>query len=196
MNVGVLGLLIDDFDFQWALFVAEPLQCFPRLLSHALFHADGAHLLSNILFFAVFGPAVERVAGSRLFAVLLVAWAALAAIVQGFFLPFGRGLIGASGAISGAAGAFFVLFPWRPPRHILGVLTRGGFNRIPTFLWLGVWFGHQLWLGFQVLMPEQLAGRVSPVGYWAHVGGFTAGASLTWGLLMAGVLDNEQNVSQ
>ena len=101
---------------------------------------------------------------------------ALAGLTQGLFSPFSHGLIGASGAISGVAGAFFVLFPLKSPPHFIGFLLGPWIAKIPAFFWIGLWFLNQLREGLLFLMPEQLAGQVSLIGYWAHIGGFAAGA--------------------
>lgn len=124
-NVGVLVQMIHDFDFNWAFFIRKPSDHFPRLVSHLFFHADKGHITSNILFFLIFAPTVEKRMGSLGFIVSFFIWGSAAALAQGFFKPFSNGLIGASGAISGAAGAFFVLYPLKAPPYFLSALLGG-----------------------------------------------------------------------
>ena len=50
---------------------------------------------------------------------------------------------------------------------------------IPALLWLGGWFVSQLFQGVLALTDEA-AGNIGGVGYWAHIGGFVAGALLNW----------------
>jgi len=176
MNVGVLGYLIDDYDFNWSLFIESPFGQSPRLISHAFFHANGEHLVSNVVFFLLFGPAIEKRLGPSLFFVYYFVWGAVGALTQGVFSPYSPGLIGASGAISGAAGAFFVLYPLKTPSEFLSFMFGGILRRIPAFIWIGLWFVNQLRLGVTSLLPTQLSDHISQVGYWAHIGGFAAGA--------------------
>src|SRR5207302_9691545 len=80
--------------------------------------------------------------------------------------------IGASGAIAGVLGAYFVLLPRAR------VLTAFFFvlvflREVPAVLFLGIWFGFQAWQGgFTLLHPQQSGG----VALFAHIGGFVFGA--------------------
>ena len=171
---GIMNHLMDDFAFAWGPFVAHPWENLPKLLSHTLLHANAAHITGNVIFFLIFAPTVERATGHLLFVGLYLVWGAVAACTQGFFVPTGSGMIGASGAISGAAGAYFVLHPLRTPPPML-MRPFGRFvSNIPAFFWIGLWFLAQLKGGFRSLSPDLLPG--DPVAYWAHVGGFAAGA--------------------
>ena len=82
-------------------------------------------------------------------------------------------MVGASGAISGVMGAYIVLYP-RVRVHMLIFL---GFfiTRIvvPAYLMLGYWFLLQIVGG----LPS-LASEGGGVAFWAHAGGFIAGALL------------------
>ena len=165
IRMGLTPLLSDDFAFQWTRFLSDPLSQCPTLLSHTFLHADAAHLIGNLLFFLLFGPAVEKALGSFPFFVGYLFWGAAAAITQGSFSPFSSGLIGASGAVSGAAGAFFVLYPLKTP-----------FLRVPAFLLVGGWFLLQIGLGYYDVQAPSLYEKSTQIGYWAHAGGFAAGA--------------------
>jgi len=83
-------------------------------------------------------------------------------------------MVGASGAISGVMGAYVILYP-RVQVHMLVILvvfvTR---IVVPAYLMLGYWFLLQL-------LPALVAGSLGPEGgvaFWAHIGGFLAGALL------------------
>jgi membrane associated rhomboid family serine protease len=82
-------------------------------------------------------------------------------------------MVGASGAISGVMGAYVVLYP-RVRVHMLVVLgffiTRVA---VPAFLMLGYWFLIQLLGGLPTIGDEK-----GGVAFWAHAGGFIAGAVL------------------
>lgn len=175
-NVGILGILFDDFSFNWARFIQAPLAEAPRLISYGFFHADLSHLVSNLVFFALFATSVEQRVGTLPFLLLYLAWGACAGLSQGLFSPFSRGLIGASGAIFGTAGAFFVLYPLNTPPRFLGSLLGRWILKIPAFFWIGLWIMDQLHQGFVILAPNPYAQDLTMIGYWAHVGGFAVGA--------------------
>ncbi len=162
---GLLNTMVDDYAFRWSGFIQQPLVELPRLLSCTFLHANGSHLLGNLVFFLLFASAVEKAMGPLWFVAGYFVWGAVAALTQGFFSPFDSGLIGASGAISGVAGAFFVLFPLAKPVH-----------KIPAFFLIGLWFVSQLNDGFRLLLPDPLEDHAARVAYWAHIGGFAAGA--------------------
>ncbi|MBV9080469.1 MAG: rhomboid family intramembrane serine protease [Elusimicrobia bacterium] len=170
MEWGIINRLMNDFSFAWVPFRDDPWNNFPRLLSHTFLHANTAHITGNLIFFLLFAPAVEQATGHLLVVVLYFLWGIAAAVTQGFFEPYASGLVGASGAISGAAGAYFVLFPLRTPIRWLGRFLAG----LPAFFWIGLWFIAQLKGGYRSLLPDVLPGE--KVAYWAHVGGFAAGA--------------------
>lgn len=175
-NWGIIGRMMDDFAFAWAAFAADPWRELPRMLSHTFLHANASHLMGNVAFFLLFAPAVERATGSLRFVCLYVVWGAAAAAAQGFFEPYSLGMIGASGAISGAAGAYFVLFPLKMPPLSLGRVLGRWIAGIPAFFWIGLWFVAQLKGGFRAVLPDMAPGETAMVAYWAHVGGFAAGA--------------------
>lgn len=86
-------------------------------------------------------------------------------------------MIGASGAISGVTGAYFILF--RTAR-IRSLVTLGYFVRItevPAVIFLGLWFVIQLFGGFSTyaLSPASDGG----VAWFAHIGGFICGVAIT-----------------
>lgn len=173
-NVGLLGLVIEAYKFQWLAFSSAPLARAPTLVSHTFLHGDWGHLIGNIAFFLIFGPAVEKRIGSLPLLALYPLWAAAAAVTSGLFHPFSVGTIGASGAISGAAGAFIVLFPLAVPARVLPVGVPAGAGKIPAFFWIGIYFVYQLQSGLASLTP--MPGVRAGIDYWAHLGGFLGGA--------------------
>jgi membrane associated rhomboid family serine protease len=90
-------------------------------------------------------------------------------------------MVGASGAISAVLGAYLVLFPGA---RILSLVFLGFFYQlieVPAVLVLGFWFVLQLIDGIASL---GLAGAEGGVAFFAHIGGFAAGAAI--GLLIRG----------
>jgi membrane associated rhomboid family serine protease len=138
-------------------------------------HGGWLHIGGNLWFLWVFGDNVEDAMGAGRFLVFylvcgLAAFAAQVLTGPGSAVP----MVGASGAIGGVMGAYFRLYP-RAPVHML-VWFLFYVNRIvvPASLVLGYWFVLQLLSGLPALAQSQMGG----VAFWAHVGGFGAGALL------------------
>jgi membrane associated rhomboid family serine protease len=104
----------------------------------------------------------------------------LATLAQVFFSPVGY-LLGSSGAISGVTGAVFVLYPMKMPE---GLFRRyfPWISRIPVFVYVGLWFVWNLRMGIESILHPAAFSSNGQVAYWAHVGGFAAGAvmALPW----------------
>jgi membrane associated rhomboid family serine protease len=149
------------------------------LLSHAFVHAGWLHLLSNLFLLFLAAPPIEDRWGRPLFALFFGVSAAASALFHGAMttqpeLP----LVGASGAIAGVMGACLVRY-WSASirfAYLFAFSVRGTF-------WAPAWLMLPLWFGSEVAM----AWLTDPVGgggvaYWAHVGGFLAGAGLAFGI--------------
>lgn len=139
------------------------------LLTSLFLHGDVLHLGGNMLYLWVFGDNVEDSMGHARFVLfyLLCGLAASAAHVAAnpeSAVP----TIGASGAISGVLGAYLVLHPRTRVLVLWAYLT----FRLPAFVVLGMWIALQLLLGL-----GDSAGEAG-VAWWAHIGGFAAGAVL------------------
>jgi len=140
-------------------------------------HADLIHLGGNMLFLYVFGDNVEDTFGhfryllfyllSGIAASLLHIFTVLNTVDQG--IP----TIGASGAIAGVLGAYFVLYP-RSRILTLVFFFWVTIVAIPAVVFLGVWFVYQFLYG--------AVGAGGGVAYWAHIGGFVTGIvfGLAW----------------
>lgn len=144
------------------------------LVSHMFLHGGWLHLLGNLWFLWIFGDNVEDAMGRARFAVFYVLCGLAAAGVQMLFSPAsGIPMVGASGAIGGVMGAYVVLYP-RVNVHLLLVL---GFYVttvvVPAVWMLGYWFVLQALGGV-----FSLGATGGGVAFWAHVGGFAAGALL------------------
>jgi membrane associated rhomboid family serine protease len=144
-------------------------------LTSMFLHGGWFHLLGNMLFLAVFGNNIEDAMGHGRYLVfyLLTGLAAAAAqMAAGPASPVP--MVGASGAISGVMGAYVILYPLVRVHTIvfLGILvTRVA---LPAYVMLGYWFLLQLLGGLPAMSGDSPGG----VAFWAHVGGFVAGALL------------------
>ena len=130
------------------------------VLTAMFLHGSVMHLAGNLVFLVVFGAGVEEALGSARFALYYLAWGVAAAAAQIWTDPTSTiPTLGASGAIGGALGAYFLLFPASKIEIALPFVS---FD-VKAFFLLGAWF---LW---------QVFVRQDGVANWAHVGGFVAG---------------------
>jgi membrane associated rhomboid family serine protease len=148
------------------------------LLTSMFLHGGWAHLIGNMLFLFVFGDNIEDAMGHLsylLFYLLCGLAAALAQILldSSSTIP----MIGASGAISGVMGAYIVLFPQGKVRALVFFGYFGQVVLVPAWIMIGIWFALQLFSGVVSLGGPSDTGGVA---FWAHVGGFVAGALLVW----------------
>lgn len=136
-------------------------------------HGGWLHLGGNMLFLWVFGDNIEDSMGHARYLVFYLATGVAAAMTQAFLNPGSEiPMVGASGAISGALGAYLLLHPWASVRTIvfLGIFIT--MVHIPALVVLGLWFAGQLFSA--AMTPPGQPG----VAFAAHIGGFVAGMAL------------------
>jgi membrane associated rhomboid family serine protease len=155
--------------------VVERFDAWPFVTSLFL-HGGVLHIVSNLWALWVFGGDVEERLGSTRFLVFYLASGIAAGAVHvatnlGSDVP----TIGASGAIAGVMGAYFVLFPRSQVVALVPIFCFPLFLRLPALVYLGVWFGLQVWGGVGALVGHGNAGGIA---WWAHIGGFLAGIAL------------------
>ena len=139
------------------------------LITSTFLHGGFMHLVGNMLYLWVFGDNVEDSMGHGRFIVFYLVCGIVAGLAQtaadpGSVIP----TIGASGAVSGILGAYLLLHPKAKvliPIYIIPLY-------LPAWVLLVVWFGFQ---GLSVAMTDASGGGVA---WWAHIGGFIAGAIL------------------
>jgi membrane associated rhomboid family serine protease len=141
-------------------------------LSSMFLHGGWFHLIGNMWFLWVFGNNVEDSMGHGRYLFFYVLCGLAAATAQTLVNPSSAiPMVGASGAISGVMGAYVVLYP-KVRVHMLVIL--GIFITrivVPAYLMLGYWFLLQL-------VGGGLSSEEGGVAFWAHAGGFVAGAVL------------------
>lgn len=162
---------VESFYARWAYLPDDVLS--PGLVTHLFVHDLGSwmHVLGNMLFLWIFGDNVESRLGHLpyLGAYLLVG--AAGALLQGALSADGLPLIGASGAVSGIQGLYFVACPGARVRLFVLVFYFASVLLVPARLVMLIWFG------LQDVLPVLLPGALGPdnIGHWAHLGGFAAG---------------------
>lgn len=140
-------------------------------LTSMFLHADLIHLGGNMLFLYVFGDNVEDTFGHFRY-LLFYLIAGIAASLLHIFTAFYMGdpsipTIGASGAIAGVLGAYFVLYP-RSRILTLVFFFWITIVAVPAVVFLGLWFVYQF-------LYVTMVGAGGGVAYWAHIGGFVTG---------------------
>jgi len=143
------------------------------LFTSVFLHGSWFHLISNMWTLYIFGDNVEdRMGSGRYLLYYLLAGVAsgLAQVffAQGSMLP----TIGASGAIAGVLGAYFILYPAAKVITLIPVFIIPWFVDIPAFIYLGIWFFSQLSSG---LISIGAVGDFGGIAWWAHIGGFVFG---------------------
>jgi membrane associated rhomboid family serine protease len=146
------------------------------VLTSMFIHGGWVHLLGNMLYLWIFGNNVEDRLGRLPFLLFYLAGGIAAALTQvwtdpGSSIP----LVGASGAIAAALGAYLVLYP---RARILSLVFLGFFYQlieVPALIVLGFWFFLQLIDGVASLGGGAAQGGVA---FFAHIGGFVAGLAI------------------
>lgn len=134
-------------------------------------HGDLLHLGGNMLYLWIFGNNVEDYMGPARFLIFyfvsgLAAVALFVSLNPNGTIP----MIGASGAIAGILGAYFVLFPRARILTLIWIIFIIRLVWLPAILLLGYWFIIQLVMGV-----SSLASQGGGIAWFAHVGGFAFG---------------------
>lgn len=153
---------------------------FLPLVTATFLHGGWFHIVGNMLFLWVFGDNVEDRLGKINFLGFYLFLGAAANFAHVYANPSSfTPTIGASGAVAGVLGAYFLMFP---RSRVLCLVPLGLFfslAEVPAFIFLFIWFVLQLLNGVASLgVPTQLT---SGVAWWAHIIGFAGG--VTWVLL-------------
>lgn len=146
------------------------------MVTSMFLHGSWFHLLGNMLYLYIFGDNVEDRLGHfryLVFYVLCGVFAALAHLVVNLGSPMP--VVGASGAIAGVSGAYFLFFPTSRIVTLVPILIFIQVVEIPAVFFLLIWFMFQLFSGVTALGAGAVVGGVA---WWAHVGGFLAGMVL------------------
>ncbi|HEX3409314.1 MAG TPA: rhomboid family intramembrane serine protease [Candidatus Binataceae bacterium] len=157
------------------------LEAIATIITATFLHAGFFHLAGNMLYLFIFGPAVEERMGTPRYLLFYLAAAAAAGLTLIAMGPDSRvPVIGASGAIAGVLGAFFVIYPRAQITTIVPLVFFWPMVQIRAYFYLLFWFAAQLYAGIASGADGPLTGGIA---WWAHVGGFLFG--IASGPLMA-----------
>jgi membrane associated rhomboid family serine protease len=150
------------------------------VLTSMFLHGGWLHFAGNMLYLWIFGDNVEDRFGHGRYLIFYLGSGAAAALAQtainpSSFVP----MVGASGAIAGVMGAYFVLFPHSRVLTAVFIVFFMDLVEIPAIFFLGIWFLMQFFSGVGSLGADAAQGGVA---FWAHIAGFVVGASagLVW----------------
>ncbi len=145
------------------------------LLTTMFLHGGWLHLLGNMWFLFIFGNNVEDRLGHVPFLLFYLVGGLLASgfhwlINPGSLVP----VVGASGAISAVLGAYAITWPFARIQTLVFLFIFVTVLELPALVVLGGWFLIQILEASQAVQVGMNGG----VAWWAHIGGFAAGAVL------------------
>lgn len=167
----------DLFIYQYGYRPADP--SLLTLFTAMFLHGGWLHLIGNMLFLWIFGDNVEHRLGRIPFFLAYMATGVAATVFFAMFVPQSQSpMVGASGAISGILGFYFLWFP----RNMVRV-----FVFLFPFIMNTFMVPARLVLGFYLVIDNLLpflltGGGASGVAHGAHIGGFLAGLGIAWGV--------------
>jgi membrane associated rhomboid family serine protease len=166
-----LGERVNEFVFTWGLVPAY--FSWITLVSSMFLHGGFLHFAGNMLYLWIFGDNVEDRMGHGRFLTFYLLCGAAAALAQTYTNPGSLvPMVGASGAIAGVMGAYFVLYPHSRIVTLVPIFFFIQILEIPAIFFLGIWFLMQFVNGLGSIAVTADGGGVA---FWAHVGGFVAG---------------------
>jgi membrane associated rhomboid family serine protease len=151
---------------------------FLPVFSSMFLHANLIHLLSNMWMLWIFGDNVEDCMGHGRYLLFFLLCGAASVAAQAIAHPQSTiPMIGASGAISGVLGAYFLTYPHARILTLLPIFILIYLIELPAYFFLGFWFLMQFVQGslYSMNADKMMGGGVA---WWAHVGGFAAGVVL------------------
>lgn len=145
---------------------------FPDVITSLFLHADFVHFAGNMVFLWIFGDNIEDRLGHAAYLGFYFACGTLATVAQVAANPSSHvPMIGASGAIAGVMGAYFLVYPRSRILTAVFLLLFLDIIEIPAIFFLGIWFL------LQVIHGATASGvEAGGVAFWAHAAGFVSGA--------------------
>lgn len=136
-------------------------------------HGNWVHIIGNMIYLWIFGDNVEDRVGHLPYLIFYLAVGAAGSMAHIIANPDSQvPIIGASGAIAGILGAYFISYPRSRILTLLPLFFFITIVEVRAVWFLLFWFVIQLFSGFGASLAAD------SVGWWAHIGGFVAGALL------------------
>jgi len=148
------------------------------VLTSMFLHGGVMHVGGNMLFLWIFGDNVEDRMGHGRFVVFYLLCGTAAALAQTAMEPDSVvPMVGASGAVAGIMGAYFVLYPHSRIVTLVPIFFFLHIMEIPAIVFLGIWFVLQFVSGVGSIAAATGDQPAGGIAFWAHVAGFVAGVS-------------------
>lgn len=148
---------------------------FLPFLTSMFLHAGWAHLIFNMWALYIFGDNIEDYLGHFRYLMFYLTVGIAGSLLHVFMNPNAIiPSVGASGAIAGVMGAYFVLYP---TARVLTWVFFIFFVWLPAWLVLGLWFVGEFLSGAATSITMSTANK-GGIAFWAHVGGFVSGIAL------------------
>jgi len=183
---GALNNLVDQFGvvplhFQRALAGSTRFNLAGQsitILTSMFLHGGWLHIIGNMWFLWIFGDNIEDHVGHFPYLIFYLV-SGFAASITHIALNLGSNVpsVGASGAIAGVMGAYFVLYPKARVLTLVPLIIFFTFWWLPAWIFLGYWFLLQFLSGSATAIAAT-SQNTGGVAFWAHVGGFVAGIVL------------------
>ena len=171
------GFVPWDLVYQLGTRYVTPMTAFLPVFTSMFLHGSWMHLIFNMLTLYIFGDNVEDYLGHFRYILLYLISGVIAMAVHTLFnLNSAVPTVGASGAIAGVMGAYFLLYPRAKVLTIVPFFFMW-FMWLPAWIVLGYFFVGQFLLGAATSISVH-GGSAGGVAVWAHVGGFLAGMGL------------------
>jgi len=183
---------LDEFIKMYALIPSqvnftESSTLFP-FISSIFLHGGFLHIISNMWFLWIFGDDVEGGLGRLPFLFLYFFSGIVGNVVQFLLMPSSSiPMLGASGAVAGILGAYYILFPHSKIKTLVPFFGFFTIIDIAAPIMLGYWFLLQLISGVASL---PFVSQTGGVAFWTHVGGFLSG------VVIAKILGRRQNTQE
>jgi rhomboid family protein len=149
----------------------------PTLVTSMFLHGSWSHVIGNMWFLWIFGDNIEdRLGHGRFVLFYLICGIGAAA---GHILMEPRSMlptIGASGAIAGVMGAYFVLYPHSRVLTLVPLFIYWEIVELPAIFLLGFWFLMQLFGAGIGTISSTSGAESGGIAFMAHVAGFALGA--------------------
>src|SRR5215475_6888988 len=148
----------------------------PTLISSMFLHGGWSHVLGNMWYLWIFGDNVEDRMGHFRFLIFYLLCGIVAALGQIVIDPTSTlPTIGASGAIAGVMGAYFVLYPQSRVLTLIPLIIFWEVVELPAIFLLGFWFLMQLFSAGAIAATTHT--QSGGVAFMAHVAGFVTGVA-------------------
>jgi membrane associated rhomboid family serine protease len=170
-----LGDRANEFVFDYGLVPAY--FSWASVLTSMFLHGGFLHIAGNMLYLWIFGDNVEDQMGHGRFLAFYLLCGIAAALAQTLTVSDSTvPMVGASGAIAGVMGAYFILYPHSRIVSLVTLVFFWQIMEIPAIAFLGVWFLMQFLSGVGSIATATSHAPGGGIAFWAHVAGFAAGA--------------------